>query len=121
LLINLSNHSLSSWGKKQTEEAVRQFGSITDIPFPSVDSETGQEEIAKLAKEYLEECLSLLSRHREESNAVHLMGELTFTHNLVKLLKRKGVKCVASTSERVTEVNGNKKVSEFNFVRFREY
>jgi len=49
------------------------------------------------------------------------MGELTFTFNVVKNLAVRKIKCVASTTERnVKEIDG-KKITEFKFVRFREY
>ena len=50
------------------------------------------------------------------------MGELTFCFSVVQQLKEKGVRCVASTTERVVEeTDDNKKVSKFTFVQFREY
>ena len=53
---------------------------------------------------------------------IHIMGEMTFTFRLVEKLKAAGIRCVASTSERVVqELSDGKKVVQFSFVRFREY
>ena len=52
---------------------------------------------------------------------VHLMGEMNFTFALITKLKARGIKCVASTTQRETVEEGGVKVSKFNFVRFREY
>ena len=53
---------------------------------------------------------------------VHLMGEQTLSFSLIMKLKGKGIRCVASTTERETwDSGGNKRVVAFEFVRFREY
>lgn len=53
--------------------------------------------------------------------AIHITGEMTFTFNLVHLLKEAGIPCIASTTERiVTEENG-KKIVQFQFIQSREY
>lgn len=121
MLINLSNHPSSLWSSGQIKAAEQEFGKVKDIPFPVIDSSAGREEIIPVVIEYVSKCISLFEEHKSENNAVHIMGELTFTINIVKILKEKGIKCVASTTERNTKVSGNKKISEFNFVRFREY
>ena len=46
---------------------------------------------------------------------------MTFTFDLVSMLKAEGITCIASTTERIADVNDNTKISEFHFVRFREY
>jgi hypothetical protein len=54
-------------------------------------------------------------------DAVHIMGEMTFTFALVNLLKEVGIKCIASTTKRNVEEIDGKHVSTFQFVQFREY
>jgi hypothetical protein len=50
------------------------------------------------------------------------MGELTFTFALIRLLQSQGIICVASTTHRTSEVlDDGKKISKFEFVRFRTY
>ena len=50
------------------------------------------------------------------------MGEMTFVFRMVKLLKRRKIKCVASTTERnVIEHEDGSKTFHFEFVQFREY
>jgi hypothetical protein len=61
------------------------------------------------------------SNKRPES-AIHVMGEMTFVHQFVKRATAAGLRCVASTTERlaVDHPDGSK-TSEFRFVRFRDY
>ena len=70
------------------------------------------------------ETLDFLDAFRGEAAPFVKIGmELFYAEGpeMVRELKRRGVRCVASTTERVvTEVDG-KKVSEFHFVQFREY
>jgi len=49
------------------------------------------------------------------------MGEMTFTFQLVERLKAFGIRCVASTTKRVVEEDGDKRTYTFKFVQFREY
>ena len=50
------------------------------------------------------------------------MGEMTLTFRIVELLKAQGIRCVASTTERiVTDLTDNRKETQFSFVQFREY
>ena len=50
------------------------------------------------------------------------MGEMTLTFRIVELLKAQGIRCVASTTERiVTDLPDNRKETQFAFVQFREY
>ncbi|MGQ9848195.1 MAG: hypothetical protein ACUVQP_11950, partial [Bacteroidales bacterium] len=57
----------------------------------------------------------------DKFNAVHLMGEFTFVYNLVNLLKKKNIKVIVSTTDRIVEESDGKKIVTFQFVRFREY
>ncbi len=121
MLINLSNHPLRSWTKNQIETAEKQFGEVVDLPFPNINPNWGEAEIMHLADDYFESVISILDNSNGAADAVHVMGELTFTFNIVTKLLNKGVICVASTTERNTKEIGEKKISEFIFVKFREY
>jgi hypothetical protein len=121
MLINLSNHPVENWGQKQLSEARKLYGKVVDIAFPYIDPLANETEVGNSAKEYFDKCIELLSKSSDERNAVHLMGELTFVFSLAQMLLYEGVEVIASTTERrVKEIN-NKKISEFNFVRFRKY
>ena len=75
-------------------------------------------EVNKLADEYADMLLNLYG----SSVTIHVMGEMTFTFMVITRLKELGIKCVASTTERKTTYNDDgTKVSEFQFVKFREY
>lgn len=116
MLLNLSNHPSSAWPEKQLNIAKQQYGPIQDMPFPQIDPEASESAIQELAAEYLDKILSI------KPKAVHLMGELTFSFELVHLLKNHGITVLASTTHRSTQDQPDgTKVSKFEFVRFRAY
>jgi hypothetical protein len=119
MLINLSNHPSNNWTTRQIE-AAKEYGEVKDLPFPAIDPFASTEDISELADQYCVEIVNILNKHSANS-AVHLMGELTFCFVLVYKLQHKGIKCLASTTERLVTENGNAKTVEFNFCRFREY
>ena len=121
MLINLSNHPSANWPEEQKLKALELYKEIVDIPFPEVDPNGEEEYIENLAGEYLNKILEIKNR-TSETVVVHLMGELTFSFALLVKLKANGVRCVASTTQRVVMDEGNGRVTKlFRFVRFREY
>ncbi len=121
MLLNLSNHPVENWSEKQITEAEKLYGKIIDLPFPQIDPTADENEIEKLSMKYLQLCAQMLRGSKDETNAVHLMGELTFTFSLANKLLTEGITVVASTTERNSvEING-KKITEFQFVKFRKY
>ena len=120
MFINLSNHDSARWGNEQ-RMAAAQYGDIVDIPFPAVPPDGTAAEVVALAQNYINKIFQQLSNAKQPS-AVHVMGEMTFTFMVVTRLKELGIKCIASTTERKTTYNPDgTKVSEFQFVKFREY
>ena len=117
MFINLTNHPSKDWSAEQLEAALR-YGEIVDLPFPIIEPSFSKEEVLFLVKE----CSNTIMGIMNGDTVVHVMGEMTFTHNLVNALKDLGITCLASTTERNTimTVDG-KKISEFKFVQFREY
>ncbi|HPT40467.1 MAG TPA: CRISPR-associated protein [Candidatus Paceibacterota bacterium] len=121
MLINLSNHPSENWDGSQKSEAIKQFGKIYDLPFPSVDPEGDEFYILQLAESYFKKIIKIFNKTNDPNNAVHIMGELTFSFQLVGLLKHNNIICIASTTERQVLNKGNVKSSEFGFCRFRQY
>lgn len=118
VLINLSNHLYENWSVAQ-KKAAATFGSCIDLPFPMVDAESDEEAIKELATEYR---LKVKQLSQGKEVVVHLMGEMTLTFALVEQLRKIGISCVASTSERlVTEHTSGYKEVLFEFKRFRKY
>ena len=116
MLLNISNHPSAAWSINQKQAAETLYGSVQDMPFPNIPSQYSTEEVATLVEIFLEMILKTLPQ------AVHLMGEMTFTFALVQALQEGGIDCIASTSERtVVDEGDGKKTVIFNFVRFREY
>ena len=118
LFINLSNHPSSTWQPAQLE-AAKQYGEIIDIDFPAVDALCEPEMVDQLANQY---ALDIINRGAPTCITAHVMGEMTLTFRIVELLKAQGIRCVASTTERiVTDLPDNRKETQFTFVQFREY
>lgn len=121
MLINLSNHPKSNWSEKQLSAAKEIYGDVIDLHFPQIPPDADEIFIDELAAQHKGKCLSLFQKYPSDNNAVHIMGEMTFSFKLVNELKKSNIVCVASTTDRnTTEENGNK-ISKFNFVRFRQY
>lgn len=118
LFINLSNHPSSTWQPAQLA-AAKQYGEIIDIDFPAVDALCLPERVDQLANQY---ALDIINRGAPTYLTAHVMGEMTLTFRIVELLKAQGIRCVASTTERiVTNLPDNRKETQFTFVQFREY
>jgi hypothetical protein len=115
MLINLSNHPSTKWTTEQSAVVEKIYGNINDLPFPQIAPGATKKEVRKLAKQYLKKIKEL------EPDAVHLMGEMTFTFALVTKLKKAGIPCIASTTNRIVEEKDGKKIVQFQFVQFREY
>jgi hypothetical protein len=118
MLINLSNHPSMNWSESQLS-AAKQYGEIIDMPFPVIDPSADEEAIYLLANEYADRILGM---RVDDDVTVHVMGEMIFTYKIVSTLKASGIECVASTTLRkVKDTADGKKISEFEFVRFRRY
>lgn len=117
--INCSNHPSSRWSSAQ-RVAAEKYGKITDIPFPAVACDLTDTQLEKLADQVVAEILE------QEPEAVMCMGEFVVCFRIVQKLKKKGIKVVASCSERqavehVEEDGTVHKEAIFIFRRFREY
>jgi hypothetical protein len=129
MLLNLSNHASAKWSAAQKQAANRLFGEVRDMPFPAIDPAADLDNIVALAQEYVQKCKEQLDRNQQRTtsnqhpaHAIHIMGEMTFVYQFVKLATAAGLHCVASTTERIAlDHPDGSKTSEFRFVRFREY
>ena len=121
MLINFSNHPSAEWSELQ-QSAAEKYGPVTDFPFPAVDPMAETYQIEQLAETYEIKFRKILAKDNTGIPAIHIMGELTFCHALVKRLQRVGIICLASTTDRETVNNPDgSKTARFGFVRFREY
>lgn len=117
MFINLTNHPSEKWSEEQLKAAQR-YGEIVDMSFPIIEPTFTKEDVMFLVKE----CADTIMGIKDGDTVVHVMGEMTFTYNIVNVLKPLGVICLASTTERNTVMMPDgKKISEFKFVQFREY
>lgn len=119
VFVNLSNHPSADWSEEQKKAALA-YGGIIDVPFPSVPSSCSDKAMQKLADKAVGAVGKAAYPAREVT--VHVMGEMTLTYRIVNKLKARGIRCLASTSDRVANDIGNgEKISQFHFVEFREY
>lgn len=118
LLVNLSNHPLATWSWEQ-REAAKEYGEIIDMAFPQIEPDASENDMCNIVDEYMKAIKSQMDYYEM---TFHLMGEMTFTYKMVVKLKELGLRCVASTTERNTVITSDgKKISDFCFVKFREY
>ena len=133
IFINISNHPSDKWTEEQKAAAIcpktGQQLPIVDIPFPRIDPNADKIEIVNLSYKYGERILKEIWERESRfyrmdySSVIHIMGEMTFTYQLVQQLKGYGFIVVASTTERIVQEenpDGTKTV-QFKFVKFREY
>ena len=122
MLINLSNHPSTRWNEKQMNATIEEYGSVQDIQFPNIPPAATTKEVRQMAKTYVQQIRELAKNEDNQPFAAHVMGEMTFMFRVVKLLRRSGIECVASTTERNTiENDDGSKTFLFNFVQFRAY
>ena len=120
VFINLTNHPSATWEADQLA-AAELLGRVIDILFPMVSPDATTDEVHQLADLLVADVL-LTAETAQATATVHVMGEHTLTHALIVRLKEKGIKCVASTTERNTiMLPDGKRLTDFKFVQFREY
>ena len=116
--INVSNHPIGGWSESQ-RKAAESLGELKEIQFPNVDPTVSNEALMKLTDETYSRIMSITEG---KAAVVHIMGEMTLTYALVSRLKASGIRCVASTTQRVVkELGDGKRETTFSFVSFRDY
>lgn len=119
VFVNLSNHPSADWSEEQKNAALA-YGEIIDVSFPSVPPSCSDKAMQKLADKAFGAVVK--AAYPASEVTVHVMGEMTLTYRIVNKLKTRGIRCLASTSDRVANDLGNgEKISQFHFVEFREY
>ena len=117
--VNVSNHKSEYWYTEQ-RQAAEHYGTIVDIPFPSIDSNADESDITVLVEDFYNKI------KKYELGAVMVQGEFTFSYALIKRLRAEGVTVLAACAEREVvekyKPDGTVyKQSTFRFCRFREY
>ena len=116
MFINLSNHPSDGWSEEQLA-AAQEYGEVVDIHFPNIEPSFTSSMVKSLADITVDTITAL-----GKNITIHVMGEMTFTYAVVSRLKARGIRCMASTTERNTIMTPDgKKISVFKFVQFREY
>lgn len=113
--VNYSSHPSDLWESRQTEAALQLGDRIVDVPFPRVDPTMSREEIESIAKE---EVIKIMEY---SPSIVMCQGEFNLCYAVVNILKGAGIRVVAACSERNTKMEKGKKVTDFEFIQFREY
>jgi hypothetical protein len=118
MLINLTNHPSEKWGEEQMNAAISAYNDVIDYPFPSVSPNATEEDINHIAQNTVMD----ITRKYGLNITIHIMGEFTLCYALIKMFKTNGVRCIASCTERIAkELSNGCKISEFHFIKFREY
>lgn len=123
MLINLSNHPQNKWSDEQNKLAKKKYGIVKDVPFPNIDPGNSLDEVKNLVTVYVDLVLDKLGNElNDKKNAVHLMGESTFTFQFAIEMSKRNIPCFASTTERtILENDDGSKTVFFKFVNFRPY
>lgn len=114
IIVNFTNHPSAKWSQGQLE-AVAQYGSVVDVPFPQVDPAASAEDVRKMA----DNCAARIMALRPA--AVLCQGEFTLCFNVINRLKKQGVPVFAACSRRIVEEEGDTRITRFSFEGFREY
>jgi hypothetical protein len=115
LFVNLSNHPLTEWSDAQREAALAIAEELVDVPFPDVGPDVNERHVGELAERLLRDIPDACTH-------AMVMGEMTLTAMLVRKLQARGITCVAACGPRTAEqAPDGRKISRFEFHRFREY
>ena len=119
IFVNHTNHPSENWSEEQ-KVAAEKFGEIVDVAFPLISPSADENEICAEVEKNLREILKM------SPSAVLCQGEFNYTYAMVEALKHENILVLAATSERVTSESvqddgTTKRVSIFQFVRFRRY
>lgn len=121
MLINVSNHPHEQWGEVQKQNAIKLWGAIKDIAFPSINPELSREELLPMVEDFFNQCQIEALKYGPDT-VFHVAGEHVFCFHLVGHLLQSGYSVVASTTERIISYQADgAKISRFQFVRFRYY
>jgi hypothetical protein len=123
LFVNLSNHPVAAWSKRQREAAqALGLGDPVELEggMPLVPPVADADEIRRLARDIADRAV------KEGACGAFVAGEFSLTYALVSTLQARGVRCFTATTEResvetVGEDGSVQQVSRFLFVRWREY
>ena len=119
IFINHTNHPSANWSEEQ-KAAAKSYGKVVDIEFPAIPPSADSDEVSKIVLENLQKILSF------SPTAVLCQGEFTYSYKMIEQLKQQNILVMAACSERLVsesvQADGTtKRISVFNFVRFREY
>ena len=119
MLVNVSNHPSSGWGKDQ-KMAAAVYGTVQDVRFPNIPSDWDICQVEALAEQLVNQIVSM------KPTAVLCQGEMTLTYQLVKRLTAVGICVISACSERIVQEevlpDGTcRKMIEFHFAGFRKY
>jgi len=118
-LINISNHSSSSWG----EEQKRGWDRIIDISFPQISPAWGEETVRQRSKDLWEQ-VEGIKIEQGTRPFIMLQGEFSLCYLLYEKLRNGGYKIAIPTTSRevieeTTSTGEVVKKSIFRFVRWR--
>lgn len=119
IFVNHTNHLSEKWSPEQID-AAEKFGEIVDFPFPNIDADADENQIAELVEVNGKKILAM------NPAAVLCQGEFSYTFAMINFLQKNNLLVLAAASERaveeiITEDGSTQRISLFKFVRFRQY
>jgi len=116
IFINLTNHPSKNWGEKQLSEALKMGEDIIDIQFPNVPPHVNEFKVKEMGDNLVKDLLSNF-----DFRYILVQGEMSLATYIAFRLYQAGKIPVVATTERKVVEDGEKKISIFEFVRFRPY
>lgn len=137
MLLNISNHPINTWTAKQLDMAWQDYGQPVDfvlpnlapnlylskndilatirtlVPFPHIPPYFSSTKVSSLASRYAQHIA--FNYPLGNFKAIHIMGEFSFTHDLINRLQHYHYNCICSTTVR------NNTSNEYEFFSFRAY
>lgn len=121
VFVNLSNHPSQKWSEEQIKAVMSvpctyaPITKIEDVDFPMVDPEASTTDLAKISEKVINDL-------PKGTVSALVQGEYILSSLLVKGLQQRGIACYTATTHRnVIDLPDGKKLTEFKFVRLREY
>ena len=119
IFVNHTNHASDKWSPEQIS-AAEKYGEITDFPFPNIDANFDENQIAELVEVNGKKILAM------NPAAVLCQGEFSYTYAMINYLKGNNIIVITAASERavdevIIEDGSTQRISLFKFVRFRQY
>jgi CRISPR-associated Csx2 family protein len=112
-LVNISAFPFDEWSPTHQSLIRQEYQKVTDLLFPEDIARLNEADFQALIASYYKKILLI------RPQAVHVLGEITFTYGLVERLKKAGIPCFAAIWE--VEEHAQANLQTANWVGFRHF